>query len=654
MQLSEKKEIIGCCPLDCQDTCSWIATVEDGRVTGVRGASAHPITRGVLCAKVNDCEARIFAPDRLLHPLRRRGPKGSGTFERVSWEDALDTIARRFREIIDQHGPDALAPLYYLGAMGTMQRQALRRIFHGLGASDLHGDVCGAPMSLLAAEGHPVGFNPEEIAESRLILLWGANLLTACHHHWQFVKEARATHGARVIAIDPRRTLTTRQCDEHLAIRPGTDAVLAAAMAQTLIEDGTADLSGMRGVAEDLDKYLAQIAEWPAERAAAVCGIDAETIRRLARALVDAKSAVIRAGVGPQQTVSGEAFLRGLSALSWMSGQQGRRGGGLFTSTAPEYHDEIAALPDLKPRKPRSLDIAALGASLTNSDLSPQVHGLMVWCMNPAVTLPDSGRVHQGLLREDLFTVVVEHFMTDTARYADLILPSTTQLEHFDIVPPWGHHYIGVNHPAIPPLGEALSHGEIMRRLAPKLGLDHPAFAESDEQIAASALPAGVTLDALKSLGWIRAAPPPVTVGKLRFADEPILAPAPLEVGHLRLLTPKGHHFLNSTFANMPRQRKAQGGPTVLMHPDDAAMRGLLDGDKVHVTNQRGVLQATMKASDAILPGCAALDGKWWSSPHQTAALGNLLTPSSWSPGGQPAYNDTFVKIEAAAGRRQA
>jgi anaerobic selenocysteine-containing dehydrogenase len=652
--VSEATEILGCCPLDCQDTCSWIATVKDGRVTAVRGAGAHPITRGVLCAKVNDYEARLYAPDRLLHPLRRSGPKGSGSFERVSWEVALGTIARRFHEIIARHGPDALAPLYYLGAMGTMQRQALRRIFHGLGASDLHGDVCGAPMSLLAAEGHPVGFDPEEIAESRLILLWGANLLTACHHHWQFVKEAREVHGARVVAIDPRRTLTARHCDEHLAIRPGTDAVLAAAMAQTLIEDGTADLAGMRAVAEDLDAYFARIAEWPAERAAGVCGIDAATIRRLARALVEAKPAVIRAGVGPQQTLSGEAFLRGLSALSWMSGQQGRRGGGLFVFTGPEYHEAIAARPDLKPRNPRSLDIAALGASLTRGDLAPQVHGLMVWCMNPAVTLPDSGRVRQGLLRDDLFTVVVEHFMTDTARYADVILPSTTQLEHFDIVPPWGHHYIGVNHPAIPPLGEALSHGEIMRRLAPKLGLDHPAFAESDEEIAASALPAGVSLDALKSQGWVRAAPPGATVGKLRLADEPFLAAAPPEAGELRLLTPKGHHFLNSTFANMPRQRKAQGGPTVLMHPDEAATRGLRDGDLVQIINRQGVLQAKMKASDAIRPGCAALDGKWWSSPQETAAHGNLLTPSSWSPGGQPAYNDTFVKIEAAAGRRQA
>jgi anaerobic selenocysteine-containing dehydrogenase len=509
-------------------------------------------------------------------------------------------------------------------------------------------------MSLLAAEGHPVGFDTEEIAESRLILLWGANLLTACHHHWQFVKEARAMHGARVVAIDPRRTLTARHCDEHLAIKPGTDAVLAAAIAQTLIEDGTADLPRMRAVAEEFDAYLAQIAEWPAERAAVVCGIDAETIRRLARALVEAKAAVIRAGVGPQQTLSGEAFLRGLSALSWMSGQQGRRGGGLFAFTGPEYHEAFAARPDLKPRTPRSLDIAALGASLASGDLAPKVHGLMVWCMNPAVTLPDSGRVRQGLLREDLFTVVVEHFMTDTARHADVILPSTTQLEHFDIVPPWGHHYIGVNHQAIPPLGEALSHGEIMRRLAPKLGLDHPAFAESDEQIAASALPAGVTLDALKSQGWVRAAPSPATIGKLRFADEHLLAAEPPEAGELRLLTPKGHHFLNSTFANMPRQRKAQGGPTVLMHPDDAALRGLFDGDEVQLTNQRGTLHAILKANDAILPGCAALDGKWWLSPHQTAALGNLLTPSSWSPGGQPAYNDTFVKIEAAAGGRQA
>lgn len=649
--MSETREIVGCCPLDCQDTCSWVATVAQGRVTQVKGAADHPITRGTLCAKVNDYQARTYAPDRLLHPLRRTGPKDSGTFERIGWDAALDEIAERFGAIIATHGADALMPLSYLGAMGTVQRQALRRIFHALGASDIHGEVCGAPMSLLAAEGHMVGFDPEDMVESRLIVLWGANLLTACHHHWHFIKEARARHGARVIAIDPRRTRTARQCDEHLAIRPGTDAVLAAALAQTLVEDGTADLAGAGRVSEDLDAYLAEIAAWPAERAAEVCGIDADTIRRLARAMSEATPAVIRAGVGPQQTVDGERFLRGLSALSWLSGQQGRKGGGLFVFTVPDYNEAAAACPDLKPRTPRSLDMSMLGHSLNDQGMDPPIKGLMVWCMNPAVTLPDTGHVRQGLAREDLFTVAVEHFMTDTARYADIVLPATTQLEHFDIVPPWGHHYIAVNHPAIGPVGEALSHGEIMRRLAPKLGLDHPAFSQSDEEIAASALPPGVSLETLKSKGWVKVAPVPAPAQNLRFTGEPLRAPLMPGADEVRLLTPKAHYFLNSSFANMPRQRMSQGKPTVQLHPDEAAARGLADGDTARLANTQGWVDATLSVSDGILPGVAALEGKWWSQPEKTAAVGNLLTPSTWSSGGQPAYNDTFVTITAAPGQ---
>jgi anaerobic selenocysteine-containing dehydrogenase len=292
-----------------------------------------------------------------------------------------------------------------------------------------------------------------------------------------------------------------------------------------------------------------------------------------------------------------------------------------------------------------------MGQILTDDSMAPPVKGLMAWCMNPAITLPDSGRVRDGLAREDLFTVAVEHFMTDTALYADIVLPSTTQLEHFDIVPPWGHHYIAVNHPAIEPVGEALSHGEIMRRLAPRLGLCHPAFAQSDEQIAASALPPYVSLETLKSKGWVKVPPSPGPARQLRFTGEPLRIPEAPASDELRLLTPKGHHFLNSSFANMPRQRKAQGRPTLQIHPSDAAARGLVEGDAAKVSNSRGWIEVTLNLSDAIVPGVVALEGKWWFSEFERPAVGNLLTPSSWSPGGQPAYNDTFVMIVQSAGQ---
>lgn len=648
--MGELRRVKGCCPLDCQDTCAWVAEVEDGRVTAVRGAKDHPFTRGVLCAKVNDYQARTYAPDRLLHPLRRVGPKGSGLFERISWDEAADLIASRFLGIATRYGAEALLPHRYLGSMGVVQRRAPMRLFHALGASRPTGGICGASGQAVAAEGLPLGFDPEDVAESRLILLWGANLLTTCHHHWHFVQEARRRHGARVVCLDPIRTRTARQCDEHIQLRPGSDAALAAGMARVMLEEGLADLGFAREACADLDALAAQVAPWTPQRVAEACGIPAEAVERLAREFAAARPACIRIGVGPQQTAHGEAFLRSLHALAILGGHWRHRGGGVLIMAKPDIEDARVDRADLIPQgaAPRGLDMARLGETLTDPGMTPPVMGLMVWGTNPAVVQPDAGRVRRGLAREDLFTVVLEHFLTDTARYADVVLPSTTQLEHFDVLGAWGHHYITVNLPAVAPLGEAKSHGEIMRLLARRMGLDHPAMRESDEEIAASALPAGLTLDALKEAGWAkRDRPAPRLEGAaLKLAGGVFPPPEPPGPGMLRLLTPKAHFFLNSSFANMPRQRRAEGGgPTLDMAPADAAARGLRDGEAVRVRNARGEVRAKLRVGDAVLPGVVALSGKWWSQPGDEDAVGNLLSPSAWSPGGQPAFNDTFVEV---------
>ncbi|WP_158295575.1 molybdopterin-containing oxidoreductase family protein [Crenalkalicoccus roseus] len=647
--MGEVRQVKGCCPLDCQDTCAWVAEVEEGRVVAVRGARDHPFTRGVLCAKVNDYQARTYAPDRLLHPLRRVGPKGSDRFERISWEAAAALIAERFRAIADRHGPQALLPHRYLGSMGVVQRRAPMRLFHALGASRLQGGICSVAAIATAAEGLPLGFDPEDMAESRLILLWGLNLLTTCHHHWHFVQEARRRHGARILCLDPIRTRTARQCDEHIALRPGSDAVLAAGMARVMLEERLADLGFARGACADFDALAAQVAPWTPERVAKACGIPAETVPRLARDFAAARPAAIRVGVGPQQTVHGEEFLRAVHALAVLGGHWRHRGGGVLTIATPGLDDLRAERADLIPpgAAPRALDMARLGATLTDPALDPPVMGLMVWGTNPAVVQPDAGRVRRGLAREDLFTVVIEHFLTDTARHADVVLPSTTQLEHFDVLGAWGHQYVTVNLPAIAPLGEAKSHGEIMRLLARSLGLDHPALREDDETIAASALPPGLTLAALKEAGWVKMEKPPPRLdgAGLRLARGVTPPPAPPE-GMLRLLTPKAHFFLNSSFANQPRQRRAQGAPRLEMAPADAAARGLGEGQAVRIGNARGTILATLHVTDAVPPGVAALPGKWWEAD---GAVANLLTPSAWSPGGQPAYNDVFVAVEAPA-----
>lgn len=647
--MSEVTLIKGSCPLDCQDTCSWVAQVEDGRVIKVAGAKDHPFTRGVLCAKVKDYEQRTYASDRLLYPLRRTGSKGSAEFEQITWGDAIDTIAGRFGEIIEEDGPEALMPHFYLGSLGAVQHDALRRLFHALGATRLSGSICAQATNVLAGEGFPIGFDPEDIVQAELILVWGANLLTTAHHHWHFVTEARKRHGARIVAIDPRLTRTAKGADQHLAIRPGTDAVLAAGMARVLISEDLADLEYARSVAGDLDEYLEQVAEWTPERVAEACGIDAAEVVGLSREFGSARPAAIRAGVGPQQSANGEGFVRSLSALAILGGHWQHTGGGLFLEAYPDFDARQAARPDLIEGEPRELDMARLGQHLTNAALEPPLKGLMIWNTNPAVVQPDTGLVRQGLAREDLFTVVIDHFLTDTARLADIVLPSTTQLEHFDIVGAWGHQYISVNNPAVAPLGESKSHGEVMRLLAARMGLTHPALQESDEEIAAACLPFYVDLEELKENGWHKTSPEPTPFpppeGKLRMTGPAIEPPALPDGDMLQLLTPKGHFFLNSSFANMERQRKAMKRPTLDMHPSDASTRGLKDGQSVEIKNGQSSLQVWLRVTEEVRPGIVVLPGKWWSKPDETSAVSNLLTPSAWSPGGQPAYNDTFVLV---------
>jgi anaerobic selenocysteine-containing dehydrogenase len=474
-------EVKGCCPLDCQDSCAWIAQVDGGRVARIEGAKDHPITRGALCAKVRDYENRVTAPDRLLRPMRRAGAKGSGSFAAICWDEALDEIAVRFKAIIAEHGAEALMPFHYLGTQGLVQRFALERIFHGLGASRLSGGVCGASASAVLSEGHPLNFDPEETPHARLILLWGQNVLTTCHHQWHFIQEARAK-GARVIAIDPRLTRTAKQCDTHLAPIPGSDAILAAAIGRHLLETGRADLDLADLWVADLDEYRAMVVPWTFEAAATATGLTPQEIGDLAEAFAATRPALIRAGIAPQQARNGEGFVRGLSAISILGGHWREPGGGFTVFSWPQYPDAAIHRCDLIKGSPRSVDIAKLAAILEPECAEQPIKGIMIWSANPAVTQIDGPRLRRGLARDDLFTVVCDHFLTDTARFADIVLPATTQFEHFDIQGAWGHQYMTVNWPAIPPQAEARSSGAIMRALAPRLGLDHEAFQEGDEE----------------------------------------------------------------------------------------------------------------------------------------------------------------------------
>jgi anaerobic selenocysteine-containing dehydrogenase len=453
------------------------------------------------------------------------------------------------------------------------------------------------------------------------------------------------------VAIDPIRTRSAKAADEHISLRPGTDVILAAGIARVLIAEDLVDLDAAAAVAEDLADDKRTVQPWTPDLVEAATDVPAETVIRIAREFAAARPAVIRSGVGVQQSANGEAVVRAQSALAILGGHWRLPGGGLFIETGPDLDEIAASRPDLATTPSRKLDLARIGEHLTSDTLDPPVMALVVWGMNPAVTQPDAGLVQRGLARDDLFTVVLEQFMTDTARFADIVLPSTTQLEHFDVVGSWGHHYISANEPAIAPLGASLSHGEIARRLARRLGLSDPALFETDEEIAASALPSGLTLEMVRERGWLKRSPAPAGYGDGRTVriDAPISAPAPREGGVLQLLTPKSHYFLNTTFANMPRQRTAMQRPTLDMHPADADDRGLTDGDAVTVTDDRHTLQVWLRVNDDIHPGVVALPGKWWGTPQATSAVANLLSPSSYTPHGQPAYNDTYVRVQRAS-----
>ena len=643
--MPDRRQVRGCCPLDCQDTCAWIAEVEDGRVVRVRGDREHPITRGALCAKVNDYEARTYAPDRLLHPLRRVGAKGEGRFERVAWEEALDEIAARLGEVRDRWGGEAILPFRYAGSMGALQMLSLLRVFHALGASRQTGAICGGLLwEGLAAIGMDAAYDPEEIADAELIWIWGANPLTTAHHIWRFVAEARRRRGAQVVVLDPRRTRSAEQADLHVPVRPGGDAALALAMGHVILSEGLEDATYLAAHADGLDAYRATAAEWTPERAEPLAGLPADTIRELARAFARARPAAIKTGVNVGAHTGGATFIQAVAALTVLCGHWALKGGGLHAATGPRLDMAAVEGLGLAPRETRQLPMGRLGETLTDPALDPPIRALCVWGSNPAVVLPDSARVLRGLAREDLFTVVVEHFLTDTARYADFVLPSTTQLEHFDVSGAWGHHYVAVNDPAIAPLGESRSHSWIARELGRRLGV--PPF--DDEELARAALPPGISLEDLRERGWKKDVQPK-SVGRVRLDFAVTLPPDPTAEWPLALISPKSHHSLNSSFINQERQRRAEGRPTLEMHPADATPRAIDDGAPVRVFNAQGEIRAWLAVTDTVRPGLVALPGRWWHEGPGAGAVVNLLTPSRYGGVRQtPAYNECFVEVAAA------
>ena len=682
----------GACPHDCPDTCSWDVTVENGRAVRMAGAAEHPFTRGFLCAKVNRYVERSYHEDRLLHPLRRVGAKGEGRFERIGWDDALSAIGERLGAIAaSPDGPQAILPYSYAGTMGLIQGSSMdRRFFHALGASRLQRTICAAAgaFAMRMTLGANIGADSEGVPQSDLVILWGTNTLTANPHLWPFILRARE-NGARLLAIDPLRTRTAAQCDEWLPIRPGTDAALALGMMHVIFAERLEDRDYLERYTVGHEELRTRAAEYPPERVAAITGIDAGRVAALGREYGTARAAFLRLNYGLQRHGGGGMAVRTIACLPALTGHWRRPGGGVQLSTSANFEFDRRALerPDLGPPA-RTINMIRLGEALTSADAGiggPPVRALVVYNSNPAVVAPDRGAVRKGLAREDLFTVVLEHFRTDTADWADIVLPATTQLEHWDLHLAYGHHYAALNRPAIAPLGEALPNSEIFRRIAARMGLDDPALRDDDLTMIRQAIEGagpklrGVTLERLLETGWCRLDVPtpylpfaeggfPTPSGRVELRSErletlgidplptftppyelPESAPALAARYPLTLITSPAHQFLNSTFVNVGTLRRQAKEPECLLHPDDAAPRRIVDGALVTVRNDRGWFRATARVAPEIRPGVAWAPSLWWGRWSADGHTVNETTSQRETDmGNAPVFYDNLVEVELA------
>ena len=684
--------IRGACPHDCPDTCAMLITVENGRALRVAGDPDHPITQGFLCAKVNRYVERTYHDDRLTSPMRRIGPKGSGRFEAISWNDALDEISTRLHDIAtSRDGPQAILPYSYAGTMGLVQGSSMdHRFFHLLGASRLDRTICSmaGTIGMRMTVGANVGADGEGVPESDLVLLWGTNTLTANPHLWPFILKARE-RGAPIICIDPIRTRTAQQCDEWLPIRPGSDAALALGMMHVIFAKGLEDREYLEQFTLGHEAMRERAAEWTPERTAEVTGIDAATIISLAERFGRAKAAFIRVNYGLQRHAGGGMAVRTIACLPAVAGHWRRAGGGVQLSTSANFAFNRAALerPDLGPPA-RTINMIRLGDALTMPDAGvggPPVKAMIVYNSNPAAVAPDRNTVLRGLAREDLFTIVIEHFQTDTADWADIVLPATTQLEHWDIHFAYGHHYVSLNRPAIAPIGGAKPNSEIFRLLAERMGMTDPMMRDSDLALIRQALATespklqGVTLDSLLEHGWVRLNVPTPYLpyadgkfstpsGKCEFYSARLkemgLDPLPTYIPPyesverepalvarypLTLISSPAHTFLNTTFVNVTSLRRQAHEPEVLLHPSDAERRGIAVGAMVTVRNDRGAFLARARVEAGIREGVAWAPSIWWGKLAGDGANVNQTTSQRITDmGNGPVFYDNQVEVELA------
>ena len=674
---SELITVRAACPHDCPDTCAMRVTVQDGIAIKVSGDPDHPPTHGALCTKVSRYPERTYHAERVLHPMKRVGAKGAGQFKAVSWDEALSDIAARLKTIAAVN-PEAVLPYSYAGTMGLVQGESMdRRFFHKMGASLLDRTICSSAGSeaLAATYGAKVGMHLEQYAQSQLIIIWGSNSIASNLHFWTFAQAAKRS-GAKLICIDPRKTETADKCQQHIALMPGTDGALALGLMHELIVNEWLDHDYIAQHTEGWPALRERALQWPPQRAAQVCGISADEVRGLARDYASTAPAAIRLNYGMQRVRGGGNAVRLIAVLPCLIGAWRHAAGGMLLSASDWFPKDGAALqrPDLLgTRHPRTLNMSTIGDDLlkpSSAEFGPQVQALIVYNSNPVAVAPESAKVVRGFARDDLFTVVLEHFMTDTADHADYVLPATTQLEHLDVHSSYGHTYALINEAAIAPVGQAKPNTQIFRELAARMGYTEPCFADSDEAIARVAFKQQVNFDDLRAHGWVKLPLPDAPFANGGFLtpngkcliDSPVYgvpdfvanyesvssAPKLAQRFPLAMISPPARNFLNSSFVNVKSLRDIEGEPVVEIHAVDAAPRGLSSGQTVRVFNDRGSYMCKLRLSTRARPGVVNGLGIWWRKLGMEGTNVNEVTHQGLTDIGRaPSFYDCLVEVEA-------
>ncbi|RCW42309.1 molybdopterin-containing oxidoreductase family protein [Paenibacillus prosopidis] len=644
------------CPFDCPDTCGLSVTMDEGIITKITGDNEHPVTRGAICNKVRQLSDRIYHPERLLYPMRRTGPKGTLAFKRISWDEAYEEITDRMRNIIHEHGANAILPYSFYGNMGVLNAEGMdRRFFHRLGSSRLDRTICNAAgaAGYKYTMGGSIGIDPEETVHTKLFLIWGCNLVSTNMHQAMLATEARK-NGATIIHIDVHRNRTSAWADRFIHVRPGTDAALALGMMHVIIRDGLSDIAFLEQHAIGYEELAEQAADYTPERVADITGVPAAEIEELARLYGTTSPSFIRIGNGLQHHDNGGMIIRTISCLPALTGQWGIRGGGAMKGNSwySRLNGERIERPDLLPDpNVRTINMNQLGDALL--DLDPPVRMLFVYNSNPAIVAPDQNRVREGLLRDDLFTVTHDLFLTDTCKYSDIVLPATSHFENMDLYTSYWHLYLQLHEPIIQPMGECISNFTLFKQLALRLGFERETFDISEKQMIQEALDsdqnpylAGITFEQLIGRTWMKAGgdnlPPftdriPTRSGKIELCSETMLRdglpPLPDHIP-LRepdkypfwLMTGPNHSFINSTFANQERLQKLEKEPLLYIHADDASELGMTNGERVKIRNDRGEAEVILRIGTDVLPGVLVTQGLWWDDDRKGIQAVNALT----------------------------